>query len=77
MALIRSGFCPVAGGSPCTLWNSEFFMPSSCARLFIISTKASVVPAMRSATATEASFAEEIMIARSMSRSGNCSPSAR
>jgi hypothetical protein len=77
VALIRSGFWSVAGGRPCGVWNSLFPIPSSRARLFISSTKPSDVPPIRSATAIDASFAEEIMIAASMSRSANASPAAR
>ena len=66
-----------AGGRPCTKWNSVSFIPSSCARWFISTTKASSLPATCSASATAASLADWIVSAISSSRTVKVSPCFR
>ena len=51
-----------------------FSIPSSCARFVIISAKTGSEPPTNSATATAASLAEAMQIARIISSSVNCSP---
>ena len=64
--------CPSAG-RPVQLTKWVCSMPSSCARRFIRSTKASSVPAMCSASATEQSLADTTATAFTMSRTVICS----